>query len=155
MNLFITDKAHPERVRPPSPPAVFGLPVRTLNIASHWHSAATGALLAAEIGRKPTNLHLHVQRIALWSSLGNAEEVAAAVVDLWIILGPRGQALRKRMLRTHRAALAQAGLAGCMEARLVEGADRYDPQFAGPGVVLARPVWGVRQFLRTVPSARS
>lgn len=66
MKPFLADKTSPERIRTPAPPAVFGLPVRTLSIASHWCSPATGALLAGEIGRKPANLHLHIQRISLW-----------------------------------------------------------------------------------------
>ena len=51
MKLFVTDPSNPERIRRPAPPAVFGLPVRTLRIASRWRSPATGALLAGEIGR--------------------------------------------------------------------------------------------------------
>ena len=82
MNPFLTDTTHPERIRPATPPAVFGLPVRTLSIASHWHSPATGALLAGEIGRKPANLHLHLQRISLWRTLGDETATAAAVIDL-------------------------------------------------------------------------
>ena len=46
MKPFLTDKTCPERIRTPAPPAVFGLPVRTLSIASRWCSPATGALLA-------------------------------------------------------------------------------------------------------------
>lgn len=149
MSLFITDTAQPGRIRPPSVPAVFGLPVRALNIASHWHSPATGALLAAEIGRTPANLHAHVQRISLWSSLGDSRELIAAIIDLWMVLGPHGMDLRKRMLDTHREILEREGLAAWMSAHLSTGADRHDPLLARPGVVLARPVRGIRRFLRT------
>lgn len=148
MNLFITDPANPQRIRSPSPPAAFGLPVRTLNIAAHWLSPATGALLAAEIGRNPANLHLHVQRISLWKSLSDEHELGAAVVDLCLTLGPHGLDLRKRMLLKYRQALMRVGLAEFLERSLVNGVDRHDPQVARPGVVLARPVAGRRQFLR-------
>lgn len=153
MSLFLTDTAHPGRIRPPSVPAVFGLPVRTLNIASHWQSPATGALLAAEIGRTPANLHAHVQRISLWSSLGDPRELIAAIIDLWMVLGPYGVDLRKRMLDTHRAILDQEGLSAWMSTQLTVGADRHDPLLARPGVVLARPVRGIRRFLRSTASA--
>jgi hypothetical protein len=107
---FLTDKTCPERIRTPAPPAVFGLPVRTLSIASRWCSPATGALLAGEIGRKPANLHLHIQRISLWHGLGDDAATAAAVIDLWIVLGALGQELRTRMLRQHYAALDKLDL---------------------------------------------
>lgn len=148
MSLFITDPDNPDRIRTPSPPASFGLPVRTLHIAAHWRSPATGALLAAEIGRNPANLHLHVQRISLWKSLCDEHELGAAVVDLCLTLGPLGVDLRKRMLVRYRQALLRVGLAEFLERSLVAGADRHDPQVARPGVVLARPVAGRRQFLR-------
>ncbi len=152
---FIADKLHPERIRPSAPPAVFGLPVRTLGIASHWCSPATGALLAAEIGRKPANLHLHIQRISLWRSLGDESRAAAAVVDLWIVLGPRGIALRTRMLRNHYAALEERELGMYLSEHLNDGINRHDPRVAFPDVVLARPVEGQLCFLRDTSSPRS
>ncbi len=151
MNLFLTDPENPARIRPPAPPAVFGLPVRTLNIAAHWHSPATGALLAAEVGRRPENLHSHVQRISLWHSLGDPVELAAAVLDLWIVLGSFGQDLRLRMLRTHYDALEQYEMGTYLSSRLQHGIQCHDPCVALPGVVLARPVEGEREFLRQVP----
>lgn len=145
---FITDKLCPERIRRSPPPAVFGLPVRTLGIASDWRSSSTGALLAAEIGRTPANLHLHIQRISLWHSLGDETRAAAAVVDLWIVLGPRGIDLRTRMLRNHYMALEQHELGVYMSERLNDGINRHDPRIAFPDVVLARPVEGSMSFLR-------
>ena len=147
MTPFLTDPDDPGRIRPPAPPAVFGLPVRTLGLATHWRSPATGALLAAEVGRQPRNLHTHLQRIALWASLGNAPALGAAVIDFWIILGPFGRDLRQRLLNKHATALA-AGLIDYLRERLEQGLDRYDPRNALPGVVLARPVEGSRCFLR-------
>lgn len=145
---FIADRHHPERIRRPAPPAVFGLPVRTLGIASRWRSPATGALLAAEIGRQPANLHLHIQRISLWSRLGDEARIAAAVVDLWIVLGPRGVDLRTRMLRNHYAALDEHELGIYLSEHLSDGINRHDPRIAFADVVLARPVEGSMSFLR-------
>lgn len=148
MKLFVTDSAQPERILHPAPPAVFGLPVRTLSIASQWRSPATGALLAGEIGRRPANLHLHIQRISLWNKLNDAAATVAAIVDLWIVLGRCGQELRTRTLREHYEALELYDLALYLSARVTEGLDRYDPRIALPGSVLARPVEGARFFLQ-------
>ncbi len=154
MKLFVTDPARPARIRRPAPPAVFGLPVRTLRIASRWRSPATGALLAGEIVRKPANLHLHIQRISLWSKLGDEAATAAAIVDLWIVLGRYGADLRTRMLREHYPALERFDLGLYLSSRVPGGIDRYDSRVALPGVVLARPVEGTRFFLHdSAPSA--
>lgn len=150
MTLFLTDPDDPGRIRPPAPPAVFGLPVRTLGIATHWHSPATGALLAAEVGRQPRNLHTHLQRIALWASLGDAPALGAAMIDFWIVLGPFGRDLRQRLLHKHATAVAECGLADYLGERLEQGLDRHDPRNTRPGVVLARPVEGSRRFVRTL-----
>jgi hypothetical protein len=45
-------------------------------------------LLAAEVGRRPRNLHTHLQRISLWADLDDSAAVTAAIVDFWIVLGP-------------------------------------------------------------------
>ncbi len=148
MKLFVTDSDNPERIRRPAPPAVFGLPVRTLRIASRWRSPATGALLAGEISRKPTNLHSHVQRISLWSNLGDTAATVAAIIDLWIVLGTYGAELRMRMLREHYDALEAHDLGLYLSALIGDGLDRHDPRLAIPGVVLARPVEGTRIFLQ-------
>lgn len=111
-------------------------------------SPATGALLAAEVGRRPRNLHTHLQRISLWADLDDSAAVTAAIVDFWIVLGPCGRALRQRLLQRHAATLAAAGLADYLSARLEPGLDRHDPQVACPGSVLARPVEGSLRFMR-------
>ena len=131
-------------------PAVFGLPVRTLNIASQWCSPATGVLLTGEIGRHPANLHLHVQRISLWKQLNDTAATVAAIVDLWIVLGSCGLELRMRTLREHYEALELHDLALYLSARKIGGLDRHDPRIAFPGAVLPRPVRGSRFFLRTL-----
>lgn len=150
MSLFLADPESPERIRPPSPPAVFGLPVRTLGIAAHWCSPATGTLLAAEIGRHPANLHLHMQRMALWQRLGDDIRLAAAVVDMWIVLGRCGESLRLRLLRNHYNALDQLDLGIYLSERLGVGIDRHDARIAVPGVVLARPIEGCRAFVHAL-----
>lgn len=155
MTPFLIDPELPARIHPPVPPALFGLPVRTLDIASHWHSPATGALLAAEIGRTPRNLHTHMQRVALWASLDQPLEVACAVVDLWIVLGPCGRDLRARLLARHRDALDEHRVADHLAEHLEQGIDSHAPCLALPGTVLAQPVEGHRSFVRAARSWES
>jgi hypothetical protein len=150
VSAFILSNDDPGRIRTPSPPADFGLPVRTLGISAAWRSPATATLLAAEIGRHPGNLHAHMQRISVWHALDNPAQTAAAVLDLWIALGACGLDLRTRVLHQHHAALEQHNLDIYLHARLHRGVDCHDPQLALRGVVLARPVDGERTFLRPV-----
>ncbi|WP_374479880.1 hypothetical protein [Zoogloea sp.] len=154
MNTFITAPGNPGRIRASSPPADFGLPVRTLDITAAWRSPATATLLAAEIGRRPGNLHAHMQRISIWQKLGNPAQTAAAVIDLWIALGACGIELRTRVLHAHQAALEQHNLDIYLHARLHRGIDRHAPEIALRGVVLATPVEGSRAFLRPTAASR-
>lgn len=153
MSIFITASHAPALIRTPTPPADFGLPVRTLGVAEIWRTPATATLLAGEIGRHPGNLHTHMQRISIWHALRNHAQTAAAVVDLWIALGAFGLDLRTRMLHQHHAALERHNLDIYLHARLHRGVDRHDPQLALRGVVLARPVEGNRVFLRSATTS--
>ena len=91
-----------------------------------------------------------LQRIALWHGLGDEAATAAAVIDLWIVLGKLGQELRTRMLRKHYTALDTLDLGLYLSERLHHGLDRHDPRIALPDTVLPRPVAGNRAFLREV-----
>ncbi|MGH8547246.1 MAG: hypothetical protein ACRERU_01320 [Methylococcales bacterium] len=53
--------------------------------------------LEKRIRRDPNDLKAHVQRIRYYQTLNNALGCYAALVDLFIVLGPRGIDLRKRM----------------------------------------------------------
>ena len=134
-----------------------GLPEALTEAINPWMSCMKGTgqragvrcvALAGEIGRKPANLHLHVQRISLWSNLEDTAATVAAIVDLWIVLGRYGAELRMRMLREHYDALEEHDLGLYLSARIEDGLDRHDPRLALPGVVLARPVEGNRIFLQ-------
>jgi len=60
---------------------------------------AVGDFLAHAIARNPANLRAHTQRIYLHRRRGDHVEVLGALIDLFIGLGRRGQALRVRLLR--------------------------------------------------------
>ena len=60
---------------------------------------AIGDFLAHAIARDPANLRAHTQRIYLHRRRGDRAELLGALIDLFIGLGSRGQALRIRLLR--------------------------------------------------------
>ncbi|MBE9549302.1 MAG: hypothetical protein IMF09_07865 [Proteobacteria bacterium] len=62
--------------------------------------------LLFQIGRKPADLILHMQRIQHHIRSGNRNELFAAIVDLFIVLGARGEGFRKRMLAAGRSVLS-------------------------------------------------
>ncbi len=57
--------------------------------------------------RSPNDLSCHLQRIQFYMSGKNKDELFAAICDLFIILGTRGQPLRQRMLTYCKKALDQ------------------------------------------------
>ncbi|NOY73504.1 MAG: hypothetical protein GXP14_14250 [Gammaproteobacteria bacterium] len=65
-------------------------PLNLYEAASHY--------LAHQISRLPTTLVNHVQRIALHAAAKNPEQTYAALLDLYLILGEKGEKLRKRLL---------------------------------------------------------
>lgn len=54
--------------------------------------------LEKRVQRNPRNLLSHVQRTLLHQSMGNAEATYGALIDLYLVLGSRGHALRKNLL---------------------------------------------------------
>jgi hypothetical protein len=63
------------------------------------------AFLAHQVARAPNDLQSHVQRIHLHVTEASAVEGYGALVDLFIVLGPRGGPLRRRVLQTARPIL--------------------------------------------------
>jgi len=54
--------------------------------------------LAHQVSRQPNTLINHVQRIYLHAAAKNTEHTYAALLDLYLILGKKGEKLRKRLL---------------------------------------------------------
>jgi hypothetical protein len=69
---------------------------------------AVGDFLAHAIARNPANLRAHTQRIYLHRRRGDRVELIGALIDLFIGLGSRGQALRVRLLRECRSLLDES-----------------------------------------------
>ncbi|MGR9105969.1 MAG: type IV pilus assembly protein FimV [Gammaproteobacteria bacterium] len=55
--------------------------------------------------RNPADLLSHLRRIMLVDDSGDSEELYAALIDLFIALGSKGESLRSRLLRRYRTKL--------------------------------------------------
>jgi len=72
----------------------------------HWikspptdYAQKTSTYLLHQIARRPFDLVSHTQRVCLYRDLGDAEGIYGALLDLFIVLGDKGQALRQRLLQ--------------------------------------------------------
>ncbi|MEJ2619251.1 MAG: hypothetical protein P8163_03110 [Candidatus Thiodiazotropha sp.] len=61
--------------------------------------------LAYRSAREPENLLNHVRRIYLHLETNQTEELYGAMLDLFLVLGDRGSALRKRLLKKAKSRL--------------------------------------------------
>ena len=74
--------------------------------------------LAHKIVRQVADLESHIQRIIIYSRFRNADAVYGALLDLFIVLGNKGFAIRQRMLRMVAKAIGRtryARLLGVLE----------------------------------------
>ena len=62
--------------------------------------------LVASVLRKPRDLFIHLQRIALCYELKNEEKLYAALVDFFVVLQNIGLSIKKRMLAGSRSELS-------------------------------------------------
>ncbi len=72
--------------------------------ASGWSSKAT-RYYAYEVKRNPHRLKHHVQRILHHLSRNDPDQLFGAMIDLFIVLGQHGKALKKRLLQNARNTL--------------------------------------------------
>lgn len=100
-----------------------------------------GNYLARALARQPGDLIRHVQRIHLHIENADGRRLYGALVDLFIALGSRGAALRRRMLEASRAVL-DAGQFARLEGALADGLQANHRLGDIPGSVLGRPVRG-------------
>lgn len=76
--------------------------------------------LSRRVAARPRDLRCHTRRVLLSHSLGDAEEAFAALVDLSIATGAKGESLKRRLLRicaplltpAQRRFLEEDGIAG-------------------------------------------
>jgi hypothetical protein len=109
---------------------------RRLRVQNRWSATEAGAALARDVARNPNNLLAHVQRVHLWVDTRHHDETWAALLDLFIALGPRGRALRERMLRAAEGVLPRDRLE-FLFASLSRGLKGAPPHQPAPGSVLS------------------
>jgi len=74
--------------------------IRTLQLAPRYCNPRVSDFLAHQVARNPTDLRRHVQRISYFLIKRDGPGAYGAIVDLFIALGAKGIALRRKMLRT-------------------------------------------------------
>lgn len=105
-----------------------------------------GDCLDYAIARDPGNLKRHAQRILWHGSRRDAVLLYAAFVDLYIVLGPSGQALKQRLLDSSTGVLTRAQRQ-CLQQHFEVGFAATESAAAVTGSMLAKPVYGHRQFV--------
>ncbi len=97
-----------------------------LDYPAERRNEALLAHLSHAVAHQPANLHLHLRRIRLAAALALPEPLAGAIADLFIVLGDKGQDLRKHILNTWKGPLSRQQLAMFRQA-LYAGIDAYTP----------------------------
>jgi hypothetical protein len=135
----------------PLPHPEFGLAeVSAINLPKVWCDRRTADYLAHCVARNPGDLRAHARRIAVHHALGEDQELAAAVIDLFIVLGDKGVALKRLLFIRHDSELRRTrcypALAGALDGALSPHAANIDL----PASLFCRPARGdfnvVRDF---------
>jgi hypothetical protein len=103
--------------------------------------------LEERIQRNPRDLHAHVERVLLRESRSDGVELFAALIDLFIALGPGGRALRSRLLNRAAPRLT-SDQHTFLDAHLDTPLQADAPGAAVPGACLSRPVEGTTLIVR-------
>jgi hypothetical protein len=137
----------------PTGEPAFGLDqARELHVGAQWPVGSAGAFLAHGIARNPGNLRAHVQRVLLWIEAAHPGETYAALLDLFVALGPHGQALRARLLRAAQPVLPREGAQFLLQSHRA-GISGREPHPPAPGSMLSRGVTGALALVTRVHAA--
>jgi len=102
--------------------------------------------LGAAIARDPLDLEAHVQRVQLACAAPLTDFAFGALLDLFLVLGPRGRALRSRLLAQAEAWLAPED-AHFLHAHLDAGLSRAVALPSAPGAQFHAAIVGVAQMV--------
>jgi len=127
--------------------------LRALKLPRPLANPRVGAYLAHQVARKPGDLTRHAQRIALHQTQGEADQLYAALVDLFIALGHKGFDLKRRLLAQATPGLP-AEKAGLLTTHLQTGLPRHHGLGDVPGSVLGQAIRGSLEFTRRVATTR-
>ncbi len=136
---------------PVLPHPEFGLAgERAINLPARWRDRRTADYLAHCIVRNPRDLRAHARRIAIHRALGEDEDVAAAVVDLFIVLGDKGASLKRLMLERHADELHRCGCHSTLAAAVDTALSPHAADIALPASIFCRPTRGDFDLVRHV-----
>jgi hypothetical protein len=120
--------------------------VRVLGLDSRHHKSNVIDYLTYQVAREPVDLRCHVQRIGLLVSKGDGPGVYGALVDLFIGLGEKGLALRRRMLRTAKPLLSN-DQSRALEEKLWSGLSALDRIPLSRASILAKNIRGSTELV--------
>jgi hypothetical protein len=129
----------------------FGLSgVAAINLPKTWCDRRTSDYLAHCVARNPRDLRAHARRIAVHHTLGEDQELAAAFIDLFIVLGDKGASLKRLLLARHETELRRTRcyppLAKALDGALSPHAANIDL----PASIFCRPVLGDFNVVRDI-----
>ena len=134
--------------------AAFQMPaVRSLRLAPERIGDDGIEYITYRIVRSPNDLRNHVRRIVLQHDVGESEALYAALLDLFIVLGDKGRALRKRVLEGVQSRLGKQQyrvLSACLDSGSVESSGLSAP----PDSMLAAGLIGRRKLVEAVDGDR-
>ena len=89
-----------------SDPAFYLAQRKELTLPEAVRSQWLGDALAHLVARTPKDLRRHVQRVLLHHAQGQGDALYAALIDLFIVLGAAGYALRERLFKASASLLS-------------------------------------------------
>ena len=135
----------------PLPHPEFGLAgVTAINLPKVWRDRRTTDYLAHCVARNPKDLRAHARRIAVHNALGEEMDLAAAIVDLFIVLGNRGASLKRLLLERHASQLRRSGCYQTLAQALDDTLSPHAMPVALPASILCRPAQGDFSIVRNV-----
>jgi hypothetical protein len=120
-----------------------------LNDAAQEAGDRTTKYLAHSVVRKPGCLLTHAQRIALHIKRKEPDGVQGALLDLFIVLGTRGEPLRQRMLKAAKPLLSQQ-LFDFFLSSFRQGISATDVLPSSPYSVLTQSLTGTTELVKPI-----
>lgn len=128
-------------------PSLFPSPQRLVpQFASEEWRAGYQRHLEHRIQRNPRDLYAHVRRVMMYHALGHNNRGFGALVDLYLILGRRGRALRENVLDQFEDRLTRQQYR-FLCSHLVSGLSASEPLPEGTHSLLAKGISGTTQIV--------
>ena len=135
----------------PLPHPEFGLAgVSAINLPKVWRDRRTADYLAHCVARNPRDLRAHARRIAIHHALGERDDLAGAVIDLFIVLGDKGASLKRLLFDRHAAELRLSPAWSALAAAVDGALSPHAEEIAVPTSILCRPARGGFDVVRDI-----